>query len=419
MSEYSPRSSFFSDSQSTAAWFGGVLEAGATASIGVAQYFDHRSGVLRTKTQPYIEIHSHDQSLLRRLLEVYGGHTKQRFWNKGGYTAAEIVASTLPFTVARREHAIAMQNWLNAESLADKIAIAHDLRGKTWQQNTEPESYAELLKNPAFIAGIFDSRGYMYIRTANSKSDKAGHAQYVQVGSKNLGLLRALESSFGGRAKVTVPAGTAIDIRDTVVETQVDTHIWRALSSEAVNFLRFASPYLQTALPEGWDFQRSVVKQQNTQQLAESITGQVRNELERLKAGEADEISTDAMLAESFGVHKATVGRYLRRLLTPKEKKARVSAIITKVRSTIDHTAIQDAISYIHNEISAYQRGEVSRLSLREELASRFEISTRILDTRIIPHLDGNLNLVRLGVLRTQITQTRNRNYWQDKKVQN
>lgn len=309
------------DSQATAAWFGGAIEAGGTVSIGVSSYW--KSGARRVKTQPHIEIHSHDQLMLRRLYEVYGGSIKDLFWGKGGYTAAEIVASTLPYTVARREHALAMQNWLNAENIDEKVRIAGELKGRAWQEDSEPESYAELLRNPAFVAGIFDSRGYMQVRTAHTDRDKEDHAQYVHVGSKNIGLLKALESHFGGVVKVVKPAGTIINTGDTSFETQVDTIAWEVLSSKALNFLQFVGPYLQSQLPEGWDYQRSVINEQRTQVLIERILARIRMELDQFEAGDVDRVSTNASLAEAFGIHKSTVSGYLSTRLTREEKRKR------------------------------------------------------------------------------------------------
>src|SRR5438105_2035415 len=62
----------FSDPMVTAAWFGGVLEAGAMAGIGVAQYTD-KYGILRRKTQPSIKLHSTSEQMLNRLYATYGG----------------------------------------------------------------------------------------------------------------------------------------------------------------------------------------------------------------------------------------------------------------------------------------------------------------------------------------------------------
>lgn len=401
----------FSDDQILAAWFGGILEVGATATIGVSEYFDKKSEVFRTKTLPYIEMHSHDRTMLSKLHETYGGQLKPRFWGKGGYIAAEIVAATLPSTVARTEHALAMQNWLNAEHLDEKIAIARDLKGRSWQQDSEPESYASMLKNPAFVAGVFDSRGYMGIRTARTHSTSEDHAQYVHVGSKNIGLLEALRAHFGGRVRVTSPAGSVTEYRERVIETYVDTTAWEVLSSEAINFLRFAYPYLQTTLPEDWELQKSVEKRKMSQQLAERLAEQVRRELAQLEANAIDALSTDAMLADSFGVHKATVGRYLRRMLTREEKKTRFSTLIASSKSTVDSADIRKMIADIEEEVTAFQQGRIDKLSLREDWTERFGITASILDSRVLPRLDPQLSPIRRAALRSQITAERNRNY--------
>lgn len=398
----------FIDSQATVTWFAGTLEVGAIATIGVSQYRDQR-GILRDKTQPYIEIHSTSQPMLDRLYAVYGGMRRSRFWNKGGQVAAEIVASTLPSTVARQEHALAMQNWLNAETIEEKIVIARDLQAQpAWQQRGDEEAYQDLLTNPTFVAGVLDCRAYIGLRPS-----KNYHTLYIQITSKNLALLNSLESKFGGWTRMTEPAGIEVHHGDVVFATQIDTHVWEAVGSEAIELVTFASPFLQTSPPEGWGYQRAIERQEEVQQLAERIAEQARREMEQLRAGEIPKLSTDPVLAEMFGIYQRTLSQYLRRILTPAERKARYDTIKRFARRAVDAVRTREVVEYLTEELLAYQRGERDRLSYGDNITERFGISRKVLTRHIIPQLDPEVSSTRLAILRSQITRERNLAYWQ------
>ena len=400
----------FSDPQATAAWFGGVLETGAITSIGVAQYRDAR-GILRDKTQPFVEIHTTSQVMLDRLHTVYGGMRKPRFWNKGGQVAAEIVASTFPFIVARREHALAMQNWLNSDGIEEKIAIARGIQGIVWQQEGEIEAYQALLTNPAFVAGILDSRGYLAIRPA-----KYYHTLYMQTTSKNLALLNSLQVTFGGRTRMTEHAGTKVNHGSVAFETQVDTHVWEAVGSEAISLVRFASPFLLTHPPEGWDYQRAIEKQGEERELARKIAEQARRELALVQTGELLQLNTNAGLATMFGIGRVRVSQYLEETLTPEELKARYNTIKQYARRSVDAVTARQIVEHIKQEVEAVQNGERDRLSLRVELTELFGVSIKALSRHVIPQLDPATSTARQAILRIQITHDKNLRHWQNQR---
>lgn len=403
----------FSTPQETSAWFGGVLEAGAITGIGVSQYTDKR-GTMRVKTQPYIEIHSTNNQMLNRLHAVYGGTRKPRFWNKGGQVAAEIVATTDPFTVARQEHGLAMQNWLNAESIDEKVEIARDLKGRRWQQKGSISSYMDLLASSAFVAGVLDSRAYIATRPSRHY-----HTLSIQLASKNIALLNALESRFGGRTRITEPAGTIVNHGDVVFETKTDTHVWEAIGSEAIGIVKFASNYLLSSLPEEWSYQRMPERQEEVQQLTERVAKHIRMELQLLSAGEIPQLSTDATLSETFGIDKVRISKYLKQALTPDEQSVRLTNIRRFAKRSIDAIAARQIAIHIEQEVSAFQEGKIDRISYKDELADMFGVSARAIKRHVLSHLKSDLQSARLDILRSQITRERNIVYWQRQREEN
>lgn len=397
----------FPDLNTTTTWFGGILEIGAITSISVAQFTD-KNGFLRLKTQPYIEIHSGSTQMVEKLYATYGGMRKPRYWYKGGRVAAEIVAATYPYTVARQEHALAMQNWLNAENIKEQIAIARDLQGREWQQLANPAAYEVLLTNPAFVAGVLDSRAYIATRPS-----RYHHILYMNTASKNLALLTALQSKFGGHTRVTDPAGTEVDHGNIVFETKGDSNVWKVLGSEAIEVVRFASKFIQTPLPKDWDYQRSVEIEEENALLAEELARHVRSELQLLQAGKIPQLSTDSVLGDMFTIDHRRVARYLGELLSPDEQTERRKNIRKFAQRSVDAIVARQIAEHIEKEVIAFQQDKNDRISYKEELADAFGVSDRAIKRHVLPYLDPALQQARLGILRSQITRERNNSYWQ------
>jgi len=390
----------FPDQKDTASWFGGVLEAGATASIGVSNSTD-KSGHQRIKTLPYVEIHTSSQPMLDRLHRTYGGMRKPKFWSKGGKLAAELVGATFPFTIGRQEHALAMKNWLLAENLDEQIAIARDLKGREWQQTGDLLAYRELVKNPAFVAGALDSRAY--IATRNLQND---HTLTIHMGSKNIPLLNALRSIFGGQIRIAKPAGTQVKHGDNIFQTKVDTFSWVLLGSEAIELCKFVADFVQTPLPERWDFKRSVELHVERIQFAQTVAKKAMMELQQVQAGELGKPSSDEELAANFGKNIKTIKSLLEKVLTPAEQKIRRDTIDRYSKQSTDAVLDRQIVAFIQEELSALQSGETERISQNNELAQKFGVSARVL-SRILDQLPPDMRSVRLTKLRSQITHER------------
>lgn len=400
----------FQDTETTEAWFAGVLEIGAISGVQVAEYTD-KKGFERRMTQPYIEIHSGSQEMLNRLYTVYGGMRKPRFWRKGGRVAAEIVASTDSYVVARKEYSIGMKNWLDEEDIEGKISVAREIQGLGWQEKGETGSYESLLRNPAFVAGVLDSRGYIAIRTSNNF-----HTLYIQVNSKNKTLLDALELSFGGKVKIMDKEGTKVGRGTVVFQVLSDTHSWEVRGSKAINIAQFCREFLQTPLPEGWNYQRLVEREEEKRGLAKRIARQVRRELKWKKKGKISRISPNSILRKQFGVGFNIISQALRQELTPEEKKARRGLINRQAKLGVSPIVAQKIVEKLVQEVLDYKEGRIQRLSYREDLVRDFGISMAQFHHHVLPKIDSNLRRSRSEILKSQISTERNLRYWKNKR---
>ncbi len=396
---------FPDEEQSTAAWFAGALEVGAIAQIAVAQYTDKR-GILRTKTQPSVDIYLRHYPALQKLHGAYGGMLKPRYWAKGGKVAAEVVASTLPFAVARREYALAMQNWLNAEDVEEQIRIARSIQGLEWQKMGQPEKYAQLVENPAFIAGILDKRGSLYMTPARNYQTLD-----IYVGTKNLAILQALQAKYGGaEPRIQDPAGSVSKHLD--FETLEDSYGWGITGIAAINLVRFSQPYLLVPPPEKWEYQRGVEKAAEELQLAQRVVEFARDEMKQYQNGDIPKVSNNTMIAARFGIGSQRVSEFLDGLLTPEESLARVDTVRKQAKRGVDRIRLKEVIDFITAEVEAALEGRSDRVSYREELAERFGISIKTIKRDIVPGLDPSIQAARNTFLRSQIAQANNRIRW-------
>lgn len=350
----------FSDAETTALWFAGITEPGTSVTIGVTQYWDRQSQVTRLKTLPALSVHTTSPQMLDRLYDTYGGERKSRLWRKSGAVAAEIVAATLPYAVARRDHAAAMQLWLQATSVEEQIEIAREIQYTEWQQKANPEDYKELLENPPFVAGVLDSRAYI-----DTRRSKNFHNLYIQTTSKNVALLHALQEKFGGRVRITDEASTKVDHGTVVFETKVDSYVWEILGSQAIHAVRFCQQFLQSELPAGWDYQRAVEEQQEIAELRDTVIGYIRWEMAEYLLGNLDAISTRQQLKERFGIGGSFMERFLNEL-TKEERKKRHS--IVKSVGQLTQSRVRSITDEIEAEVRAYVAGQIDHLPYVLEL---------------------------------------------------
>ena len=400
----------FRHPHTTAAWFAGVLEVGATASFSITEH-RAKNGTIYPKTLPTVEIRTADEQMRQKLYDAYGGTNRPRYWSKAGRVAAEIIASTYPYAVARKEHAAAATMWLEAETVNEQIMIVQEILGSRWQQRGDEDEYRKLLENPAFVAGLLDSRGYIAIRTGNGY-----HQLYIQTTSKNVHLLNSLEESFGGRVRVTEPENTDVDHGKVVFVTTADTYVWDALGPNAINVVTFAAPYLQTKLPDNWEYRRSVERDQEDLQLAHNIAEYIKRELGLVQAGELARASSSPVLQAHFQISKKRLVRLLNMVMTPDLDEDWRKSVRKSTKATFTEQKIREIHEFIAQEIADFQEGKIDRISYGDEIAQRFEVNPKAIKKHIFSSLETGLKETRRAIAASQGTRERNVVYWKSKR---
>ncbi len=220
-------------------WLAGALEIGGTITFSI-----------QNKDQlayPIVIFNDSNEEFIRYLKRnVNAGSipsSNRSQLRLTGYKAADLIVSIKPYAVSRRKMVAAVESWLNSDT-SERIRIAQDLKGHDRFQKTTKKAYSNLIKVPAFVAGIIDYKG-----SINSKvGRKVQHTQTrVEIGSKNYKLLLALKDRFGGWIEHIVEEGEERNIMGRIVNVKNNSYGWRIVGKDAQRLIKFALPYLATA----------------------------------------------------------------------------------------------------------------------------------------------------------------------------
>jgi len=291
------------DNSSTPRWFSGALEIGGQSSFDIKR---DKRGILRS--YPFMAFSDTDNpSFLQDLRKRFGGHispSRLTLWRIHGYEAAEIGASTEPYTVIRHEAALAMENWLDAD-MEERVRIAQDLKNGSLSE-ADYKRYQELTIDPAFMAGAIDNRGPIAPQHHNSYESTG-----VKLKSVNKPLLDAIQTNHGGSLQVQTKAGSLIRaVPGHEYTTKRDSYVLVLKSAQARALISFALPYLKTPPFEGWDELLIDRIREGRKTETDNICIFVQDELAKFKVGETLDLSTNAQLADLFGLsHRTTMRR--------------------------------------------------------------------------------------------------------------
>lgn len=229
--------------------------AGALA-VGGSILF--RPSIRRGKTStsyPYVGFQDTNEKFVDKLVEIYAGtktsHRKSYLFNLTGYRAAELIVRTEPYVaVSRKRYTIAAKNWLDADG-AKRLEIAETMKGYNRYEGGSKEEYETLVADPAFVAGIVDSRGFISIL----KSQDHGYP-LIRIISKNRHLLDALQELYGGTIGISVEVGTKINIGDRSSEVNEESYELKLGNENARKLISKTKPYLKKQPYDGWDYTR-------------------------------------------------------------------------------------------------------------------------------------------------------------------
>ncbi len=216
----------------------GLLEAGGHMGINVS----HGEGELRTdgtrkaltRVRPVVSHSDTRPEKLRTLQSLFGGsflpekrpNKKNSInWQVRDNGALEIASLIEPYAISRKNIIAAFRNYEAAATLEEQINIANAARGRHEFAGVTIDDYAEAANEPAFLAGVFESRAAINYSEFGS--------ELVRFGSKNESLLRAVQRENGGS-----------DVR----RVEQNRYILDLAVNDSARFLAKVEPYLITPL---------------------------------------------------------------------------------------------------------------------------------------------------------------------------
>ncbi len=178
-------------------WTAGIFESAGTMRFHIGEIM----------TDPIIEYTKSDPSISDRLISLYGGQPYFRRltrgtsskWHLAGEEAIQLAKSLGSLAPSRASFITIATNW-EAMSLAERKKAASDYNTKRETTTTSP-MYSKLVRDPAFMAGVLDARGSLYI---GEEDGKKYHT--VEVSSTNITLLNALKTAYEGSVTITSDA---------------------------------------------------------------------------------------------------------------------------------------------------------------------------------------------------------------------
>jgi len=191
-----------------APFLGGLFSAGGMMTLkvetGVKRNILKSTGEERlypyTRVIPIITYSDNRSNKIERLKKIFGGKTvphssrNSRRWYLKDYKAVNLAALMQDFLPSRSQATEAFQEWAETKDNQVRMAIAHQLNESTQGKSvTVPkEIYKDLIENPLFLAGVFESRGLIHSRQGENKGI------FIVINSENQGLLEAITDKYGG-----------------------------------------------------------------------------------------------------------------------------------------------------------------------------------------------------------------------------
>jgi len=199
---------------------------------------------------PIMRISDNNVQGIDRLQQLLGGRTElaneeSKAWIIERSNAAELAIAMKPFAPSRRTIISAIKQWADFDELPEeRIKIADSVAGK-YRDKVTAKNYAQLVKNPNFVAGVFDARGSI----STTARDNIINLRIV-IASQNKALLEALKSHYGfGFVTLAESAGTKKTIKGQPVTRKTDTWQWIIDNEGSNELLNKIGKYIRLRLP--------------------------------------------------------------------------------------------------------------------------------------------------------------------------
>ena len=176
---------------------GGMFETAGTMLINVNRIRKQLPSGERiyTYASPILRYKDNRAAKVRRFKDIFGGSFRPdgRYnsyqWTVLGDDAVELAIAMEPFAPSRSEVINAFRNWQNEGDHDERLSIAGEVKGEA-KQIQPKEVYAALLENDAFLAGIFEARGFL----TTGRDGK----RILAINTTNANLRKAIQEEFGG-----------------------------------------------------------------------------------------------------------------------------------------------------------------------------------------------------------------------------
>lgn len=227
---------------SQAPWLAGTFETGGSMSIALSRRPQNGAGENQTKNVVPFLSRNGKKNALDYLKDLFGGRVRHQKgmswqWELAGTPALLLARQMKPYSPSRQTAIRAFEDTELAASYYDKKQIADNLKENGLLDEVTVDQYRELVRNPAFLAGVFDTRGHVY------KIEKSGYLVYFY--SSNRPLMEALELATGATIDINCEAGTEVTVRDRVFVTERDSLKLPLTTSQTQMLLQRIEPHVQ------------------------------------------------------------------------------------------------------------------------------------------------------------------------------
>lgn len=224
--------------QAHALWLAGLFEV--SGSFGFLKRTYHPTGA-RT-AYPNVLLGDNSLPRIQIMKQLFGGiitkgRTKNSFrWQLTGEKTLPLVDAIRAYSPSRQEVIAAFLNWANS-SAEERFQIAEEMTncklGRNHRGIVSADQFHPMTSQPQFIAGSFDSRGYLHSEQAT-----------IQISTVNRPLLESLQKQYGGTLKDIIAPNRPVEICGNLCVTKSETTKWSLSGQESRNFLAMIYPYL-------------------------------------------------------------------------------------------------------------------------------------------------------------------------------
>lgn len=195
-----------------APFLGGVFSAGGMVDLRITNPTQKNP---YSRVRPTITYSDNRKGKMEQLKSMFGGnvvpHAKKNsyMWYLHDTAAAKLGVIMKNFLPSRAQTIDAFKSWLEIKDKESRLDQARKLREQTHGKRVlvDKDEYKELVDNPLFLTGVFESRGALYVRNEEGQT-----GIFAQISSENGPLLEAIKDKLSGSVVETTEKGHLLTI---------------------------------------------------------------------------------------------------------------------------------------------------------------------------------------------------------------